>query len=132
MGLVFKEEVHQFIQVILTFDSKGLGKKQDVCLDILSKRPQTGCRPLSSSEKEAQLAPFNIPEARIGPGLGSYNELRAIRAESQNSESETAPYRAGGHKSTKREPNTYLSLGYRSDLREKNQERRGEGRESSE
>lgn len=26
VGLVFEEEVDQFVQVILTFDSKGLGK----------------------------------------------------------------------------------------------------------
>lgn len=37
MSLVFEEEVHQFIQVILTFNSNGLRQKQKDCSNVTSR-----------------------------------------------------------------------------------------------
>lgn len=38
MSSVFEEEIHQFIQVILTFNSKGLGEKQNDYCNTTSRR----------------------------------------------------------------------------------------------
>lgn len=43
INLVFEEEVHQFIQVVLTFNSKGLGET-GALLRHHSKKPTGRCR----------------------------------------------------------------------------------------
>ena len=71
MSLVFEEEVHQFIQVILTFNSKGLGKKQNDLKLHIGSPPAAGIVGPSAPESERLgLLPSMSPVAATAQGRG--------------------------------------------------------------
>lgn len=62
MSSVFEEEIHQFIQVILTFNSKGLGEKQnDYCNTTEVNRSS------APEDKRLVLLPSTCPAPAMTP-----------------------------------------------------------------
>lgn len=107
MNSVFEEEVHQFVQVVLTFNPKGLGENRR-----MAQTPEQEGPRLLRESRDPQLLragglscspehPQHPPWPRVRPFNTGEAQRDHGRTEQRCSESGTARYRPGGCKNAK-------------------------------